>query len=181
MSLSYTISSEIGVLCADTSLPLERRWGFLNAMWKARTKASGDTAHRCRTYAMHAARLDDGAKRTVVLKLHGHPYVQQLLLQRCGINPRWLDGKRARFLSRRMRQYGYSPASTRHAVEILGHDPDTYYMIGVEHRIPEPTPEARAKCVEDLLAAGFSPKAVETAMSVLGVPPGGRHPPKRKR
>ena len=54
-------------------------------------------------------------------------------------------------------------------------------MIGVEHRIPEPSPRARAKCVEDLLAAGFSPEAVETAMSVLGVPPGGRHPPKRKR
>ena len=54
-------------------------------------------------------------------------------------------------------------------------------MIGVEHRIPEPTPEAKAKCVGSLLDAGFSPEAVETAMSVLGVPQGGRHPPKRRR
>ena len=131
--------------------------------------------------AMDNAGLDDDAKRTVVLKLHDHPYVQQLLLQRCGISPRWLDGKRARFLSRRTREYGHTPAFTRHAVELLGHDPDAYYMIGVEHRIPEPTPEARAECIEVLLDAGFSPEAVETAMSVLGVPRGGRHPPKRKQ
>ena len=65
-------------------------------------------------------------------------------------------------------------------MEITGHDPDAYYMIGVEHRIPEPTPQAWAKCVEDLLDAGFSPESIETAMSVLGVPQGGRHPPKRK-
>ena len=62
--------------------------------------------------AMDNAGLDDDAKRTVVLKLHDRPYVQQLLLQRCGISPRWLDGKRARFLSRRTRQYGHSPAFT---------------------------------------------------------------------
>ena len=130
--------------------------------------------------AMDNAGLDDDAKRTVVLKLHGHPYVQQLLLQRCGIGPRWLDGKRARFLSRRMKQYGHTPAFTRHAVKLAGHDPDAYYMIGVEHRIPEPTPEARDKCVDVLLDAGFSPEAVETATSVLGVPRGGRHPPKRR-
>ena len=49
-----------------------------------------------RADAMHAAGMDDDAKRTVVLKLHDHPHVQQLLLQRCGISPRWLDGKRAR-------------------------------------------------------------------------------------
>ena len=80
-----------------------------------------------------------------------------------------------------MRQYGYSPASTRHAVEILGHDPDTYYMIGVEHRIPEPTPAARAKCVDVLLDPGFGPEAVETAMSVLGVHRTGTILTKRKR
>ena len=131
--------------------------------------------------AMDNAGLDDDAKRTVVLKLHDHPYVQQLLLERCGISPRWLDGKRARFLSRRTREYGHTPAFTHHAVELLGHDPDAYYMIGVEHRIPEPTPEAKAKCVDVLMDAGFSPEAVETAMSVLGVPRGGRHPPKRKQ
>ena len=54
-------------------------------------------------------------------------------------------------------------------------------MIGTEHQMPEPTPEARAKCIESLLEAGFSPEAVETAMSVLGVPRGGCHPPKRRR
>ena len=131
--------------------------------------------------AMHAAGMDDDAKRTVVLKLHDHPHVQQLLLQRCGISPRWLDGKRARSLSRRTRQYGYSPAFTRRVVEFMGHDPDAYYMIGVEHRILEPTSEATSKCVEGLLDVGFSQEAVETAMSVLGVPPGGHHPPKRRR
>ncbi len=52
--------------------------------------------------AMDNAGLDDDAKRTVVLKLHDHPHVL-LLLQRCGISPRWLDGKRARFLSRQTR------------------------------------------------------------------------------
>ena len=52
-------------------------------------------------------------------------------------------------------------------------------MISVEHRIPEPAPEA--KYVESLLDAGFSPEAVERAMSVLGVPQDGHHPPKRKR
>ncbi len=88
-------------------------------MWKAR----GDTAHRCRTYAMHAAKLDDDANRTAVPKLHNHSHVQQLLLK-CGISPKWLDGKQASFLSRRTRQCGNTPAFTRYAFEILGHDPD---------------------------------------------------------
>ena len=131
--------------------------------------------------AMDNAGLDDEAKRTVVLKLHDHPHVQQLLLQRCGISPRWLDGKRARFLSRRTREYGHTPAFTRYAVELLGHDPDAYYMIGVEHRITEPTLEAMDKCVDVLMDAGFSPESIETAVSVLGVPRGGHHPPKRRR
>ena len=96
-----------------------------------------------------------------------------------GAAPRWLDSKRARFLSRRTRQYGHTPAFTRHAVEFAGHDPDAYYMIAVEHRIPEPTPEAKAKCIESLLDAGFSEDAVETATATLGVPPDGHHLPKR--
>ena len=124
---------------------------------------------------------DEDAKCIVVLKLHDHPQVRLLPLQRCGISPRWIDGKRARSLSRRTRQYGYSPAFTRRVLEFVDHDPDTYYMIGVEHRIPEPTPEARAKCVERLPGNGFSQEAVETALATLGVPPGRRHPPKRKR
>lgn len=72
---------------------------------------------------MDNAGRDDDAKRTVVLKLHSHPYIQQLLLQRCGISPRWLDDKRARFLSRRTRQYSHTPAFTRYAVELLGPRP----------------------------------------------------------
>ena len=95
--------------------------------------------------------------------------------------PGGLTAKRARFLSRRTREYDHTPAFTRYAVELLGHDPDAYYMIGVEHRIPEPTPEAKAKCVESLLDAGFSEDAVETAIATLGVPPDGHHPPKRRR
>ena len=43
-------------------------------------------------------------------------------------------------------------------MEITGHDPDTYYMIGTEHRIPEPTPEVRNECVQGLLGASFSQK-----------------------
>ncbi len=76
-------------------------------------------------------------------------------------------------MSTQPREYGHSPAFTRYAVKLLGHNPDAYYMIGVEHRIPEPTPEAMAKCVGSLLEAGFSPEAIETAMAVLGVPGAG--------
>lgn len=131
--------------------------------------------------AMDNAGLDDAAERTVVRKLHDHPYVQQRLLQQCGISPRWLGGERARFLSRRTRQYGHTPAFTRYAVELLGHDPDTYYMIGVEHRMAEPTPEVNAKSVDVLLDAGFGLETTESAMSVLSVPPSGHQPPKRRR
>ncbi len=64
---------------------------------------------------------------------------------------------------------------------IVRHDPDTYYMIVVEHRLPEPTPEARSKCVEGLLDGSLNQEPVETAMSVLGVPSGDHHPPKQER
>ena len=127
------------------------------------------------------ADMDAGAKRTVILKLHDHPHVQQLLLQRCGISPGWLDGKRARFLARRTRQYGYSPAFTRQVVEFVGHDPGAYHMISVEHRIPEHGPEMRDVCVNGLLEAGFGQEAVGTAMGTLRVATSGRHPPKRRR
>ena len=49
--------------------------------------------------------------------------------------------------------------SPRYPVERLGRDPDAYYMIGVEHRIPEPTPEARAKCVERPAGRGLQSKS----------------------
>ena len=71
--------------------------------------------------------LDEDAKRTVILELHSDPNVGQLLLQRCGISSRWLTGNEARYMSRRLRHYEFSPAFTRNVVEHLGNDPDTYY------------------------------------------------------
>ena len=72
---------------------------------------------------MEVGELDDDAKRTVILKLHPNADVGRLLLQRCGIRPRWLTGNDARFLSRRLRDEEFSPAVTRNVLEHLGHDP----------------------------------------------------------
>ena len=127
------------------------------------------------------AGMAEDAKRTIIQNLHEDEDVVKLLLQRCGIRSTWIASNSARTLSRQSRAHGYSPAITRRLVEITGHNPDTYYMIGAEHRIPEPTPYTKAKCVESLLDAGFSEEAVDNAMSVLGVPPGGHHPPKLSR
>ena len=88
---------------------------------------------------MEAGNIDEDAKRTVILNLHSDPNVAQLLLQRCSISSRWLTGNEARTLSRRLRHYEFSPAFTRNVIEHLGHDPDTYYMIGADYRIPEPS------------------------------------------
>ena len=79
---------------------------------------------------LEKAHLDEDAKHTVILKLHPHPSVGQLLLQRCGMSSKWLTGNGARSLSRLMRHYEFSPAFTRNVVELLGNNPDTYYMIG---------------------------------------------------
>ena len=128
---------------------------------------------------MEAGDIDEDAKRTVILKLHSDPNVAQLLLQRCGISSRWLTGNEARTLSRRLRHYEFSPAFTRNVIEHLGHDPDTYYMIGADYRIPEPSEEAKANTTQSLLKAGFSDETIESALATLGVPPGGHHPPKR--
>ena len=125
------------------------------------------------------AGLDDDAKRTFILKLYPHPSVGQLLLQRCGMRPKWLTGNGARTLSRLMRYYEFSPAFTRNVVEHLGNDPDTYYMIGPDYRIPEPSQEEKAQCIQALQEAGFTNDRIENALSTLGVPPGGHHPPKR--
>ena len=65
---------------------------------------------------LHNAGLDDDAKRTVLLHLHEHPSVGKLLLDRCGVRSRWLTGKRARFLSRRLREHGFPPAVIRMVV-----------------------------------------------------------------
>ena len=130
---------------------------------------------------LEAAQMDEDAKRTVILKLHPDPNVAQLLLQRCGISPRWLTSNEARTLSRRLRHYEYSPAFTRKVIEHLGHDPDTYYIIGADYRIPEPSPDGKAHATQALLNAGFSNDRIESALSTLGVPPGGHHPPKRSR
>ena len=130
---------------------------------------------------MEVGELDDDAKRTVILKLHPDPNVGQLLLQRYGISSRWLTGNGARSLSRLMRHYEFSPAFTRNLVERLGNNPDTYYMIGPDYRIPEPSEEEKAQCIEALQQVGFTNDRIETALSTLGAPPGGRHPPKQSR
>ena len=129
---------------------------------------------------MEVGELDDDAKRTVILKLHPDPNVGQLLLQRYGISSRWLTGNGARSLSRLMRHYEYPPAFTRNLVERLGNNPDTYYMIGPDYRIPEPSEEEKAQRIEALQQVGFTSETIETAMATLGVPPGGHHPPKRR-
>ena len=128
---------------------------------------------------MEAGHIDEDAKRTVILKLHADPNVAQLLLRRCGISSRWLTSNEARTLSRRLRHYDFSPAFTRNVVEHLGHDPDTYYMIGADYRIPEPSEEGKANITQALLNAGFSEETIKSALATLGVPPGGHHPPKR--
>ena len=84
--------------------------------------------------AMRNAGRDGDAKRTVVLELHGHPHVQQLPLERCGISLKWLDGKRARFLSRRTRQYGHTPAFTRY----LGPSAFTNWRVVIKARYDSP-------------------------------------------
>ena len=122
--------------------------------------------------------LDEDAKHTVIMKLHPHPSVGQLLLQRCGMSSRWLTGNGARSLSRLMRHYEFSPAFTRNLLEHLGHNPDTYYIMGPNYRIPEPSEEAKEQCIQALQGAGFSDDRIENALATLGVPPR-RHPPKR--
>ena len=123
--------------------------------------------------------LDEDAKHTIIMKLHPHPSVGQLLLQRCGKRSKWLTGNGARSLSRLMRHYEFSPAFTRNLVERLGNNPDTYYMIGADYRIPEPSKEAKDQCIQALQQIGFTTQNIEIALSTLGVPPGGHHPPKR--
>ena len=65
-------------------------------------------------------------KRTVVLKLHDHPHVQLLLLQRCGISPRWLG-----------RQTGQVPVSPDERVRLLAS------IHPLRGRTPGPRPRIR--------------------------------------
>ena len=123
--------------------------------------------------------LDEDAKHTVIMKLHPHPSVGQLLLQRCGKSSKWLTGNGARTLSRLMRHYEFSPAFIRNLLERLGNNPDTYYMIGADYRIPEPSKEEKDQCIQALQQIGFNNDRIEIALATLGVPPGGHHPPKR--
>ena len=88
---------------------------------------------------LERAGLDEDAKRTFILQLHSNEDVGQLLLQRCEMSSKWLTGNGARSLSRLMRHYEFSPAFTRNLVEHLGNDPDTYYIIGPDYRITEPS------------------------------------------
>ena len=89
--------------------------------------------------------MEDDAKRTVILKLHPNADVGKLLLQRCGIRPRWLTGYQARDLSRRLREEEFPPAVTRNVLEHLGHDPDTYYNLDFVHSL-DTWPNRRTSC-----------------------------------
>ena len=109
--------------------------------------------------------LDEDAKHTIIMKLHPHPSVGQLLLQRCGKSSKWLTGNRARTLSRLMRHYEFSPAFIRNLLERLGNNPDTYYMIGADYRIPEPSEEEKAQCIQALQQAGFSDETIKSALA----------------
>ena len=128
---------------------------------------------------LEKAHLDEDAKHTVIMKLHPHPSVGQLLLQRCGISSKWLTSNRARLMSRRLRDYEFSPAFIRNLLEHIGVDPNTYYAIGPDYRIPEPSQEEKDQCIQALQQIGFATQHIESALSTLGVPPGGHHPPKR--
>ena len=129
---------------------------------------------------LERAGLDEDAKHTVIMKLHPHPSVGKLLLQRCGKKSKWLTGNRARLMSRRLRDYEFSPAFIRDLLEHIGVDPNTYYAIGPDYRIPEPSQEEKDQCIQSLQEIGFPTQHIQSALSTLGVPPGGRHPPKRK-
>ena len=129
---------------------------------------------------LHNAGLDDDAKRTVLLKLHDNHEVGQLLLDRCDVSPQWLTVKRARSLSRRLREHGFAPALVRTVVEHAGHNADPYYMIGPDYRIPEPTPEALEECADALRQAGADDQRIDTALGTLGVPSGERWPPRNQ-
>ena len=128
---------------------------------------------------LEKAHLDEDAKHTFIMNLHPHPSVGKLLLQRCGMSSRWLTGNRARLMSRRLRDYQFSPAFIRNLLEHIGVDPNTYYIIGPDYRIPEPSEEEKAQCIQSLQQVGFTTQNIQSALSTLGVPPGGHHPPKR--
>ena len=92
---------------------------------------------------LERAGLDEDAKHTFIMKLHPHPSVGQLLLQRCGKSSKWLTGNGARSLSRLMRHYEFSPAFTRNLVERLGNNPDT--LLHDRSRLPDTGAVQRSK------------------------------------
>ena len=61
-------------------------WPALIRLW---TQASWVNAE------LEKAHLDEDAKHTVIMKLHPHPSVGKLLLQRCGMSSKWLTGNRS--------------------------------------------------------------------------------------
>ena len=135
-----------------------------------------------KTYdVFEAAGMDDDTKGTVLLHLHENPNVGQLLLDRCGVSPRWLTGNQAWAMSRRMRQHGFPSAFNRDIVEHVKNNPDTCYIIGPEHRIPRPGPEEMETCAAALRQVGLDDRRIENALATLGVPPGGHNPPKKRR
>ena len=129
-----------------------------------RTFTPSTTERGRRFTTCHNAGLDDDAKRTVLLHLHEHPSAGKLPLDRCDVRSRWLTGKRARFLSRRLREHSLPPAVTRMVVERAGHNPNACYMIGAEYRIPEPSPEDLEKCADMLRQAGTDDQRIDAAI-----------------
>ena len=131
--------------------------------------------------ALEKAGMDEDTKRTVILKLHENPKVGPLLLQSCGIRPRWLAGNPAKSLSCLMRHHEYTPAFIRNLLKYMGNDPDADYMIGPDYRIPELTREDMVRCTQAMREFGFSEERIRVAMATVGVSPSGHHPTKGSR
>ena len=165
-------------LTGATNEPARDRAYAMLLMAEAGLHSFDNEAGRKINTDLQQAGLDEDARRTVILKLHPHPDVRKLLLERCGIRPRWIAGNRARFLTRRMRKYEYSPAFFRNMMEYMNSVHGTYH--GPDYRTPEPYEDDRARCIQTMQELGFSEEHINTAMATLGVPPSGHHPPKRR-
>ena len=128
---------------------------------------------------MADAQMDEDAMRTVILNLHDDQHIQQTLLNRCGINPRWMTGNPPRTLARRMSDLQFPAAVIRHVIESLGNDTDNCYLIGPSCRIPEPSQRNLHRLIQKLLDQGLSNRSIKQAIATLGIPLNGRALPKK--
>ena len=106
--------------------------------------------------------------------------VGQLLLQRCGKRSKWLTGNKSQ-----------DPVPSHETLRILaslhpqlartpGQQPR--HLLHDRSRLPDTGAFQRGKktqCIQALQQAGFSDETIKSALSTLGVPPGGHHPPTR--